>query len=159
MKVDRERRDRWMWVRNVVLALGLVAVVATVGGCGDDDDDTTEPTATSPGDAVSADEEALAEASDDLVDSCATRDRDRLRDLLADGVRDRIRDQDQLVAEDVEDVAVVSRDIAIDGDTATITVTLAVTIDGETTEVDRVWAYERIDGVWVLSDVPDCLFR
>lgn len=71
--------------------------------------------------------------------------------------KNRVQDRDPLFSP-VDELDVANREITIDGDTATVTVTLDVTIDGETSQVDRVWTYERVDGTWVLLEVPDCIF-
>lgn len=144
--------------RLLVVLATLLTLAMVASACSDDDDttDATEQTADNGADSA-ADEVALSDSADELVAACGAQDRDRLRDLGGAGVRDRIRDRDPLFSA-VDELTTVDRRIDIDGDTATVTVTLDVTIDGATSEVDRVWTYERVDGEWVLSDVPDCLF-
>lgn len=144
--------------RLLVVPATLLTLAMVASACSDDDDttDATEQTADNGADSA-ADEVALSDSADELVAACGAQDRDRLRDLGGAGVRDRIRDRDPLFSA-VDELTTVDRRIDIDGDTATVTVTLDVTIDGATSEVDRVWTYERVDGEWVLSDVPDCLF-
>lgn len=166
---------RLLWLPAVLFTLALLA--AACGG--DDTADTTTSTETTASDATTStdssddssdddsddsgsdessdDEAALEAAADELVVVCADQDRDRLRDLSGDGTKDRVRDRDPLFSV-VDDLSVVDRVVSIDGDTATVTVTLEVTIDGEATQVDRVWTYGKVDGTWVLADVPDCLF-
>lgn len=117
------------------------------------DDDDSSSTSVDDDDDVTA----LEVAADELAVVCADQDRDRLRDLSGDGTKNRVRDRDPLFSS-VDDLVVVDREVDVDGDTATVTVTLDVTIDGETSQVKRVWTYEKVDNVWVLSDVPDCLF-
>ena len=151
----------------LVLAIALALVVSA---CGDDDDsaanDDTEQTADDPTDdgstdtdtgAAEEDETAISEAVDDIAVACGAQDRARLRDMSGAGIRDRIRDREPLFTA-VDELTVVEREIDIDGDTATVTVTLDITIDGDTNQVERIWTYERVDGVWLLSEVPDCLF-
>lgn len=152
----------------------LVSLALMAAACGDDDDtgsaDTSEQSDDNGDDATTdddpadsgdetdpGDEAALETVSDEVVMACGDQDRDRLRDMSGDGIRDRIRDRDPLFSA-VDELTVTDRVISIDGDAATVTVTLDVTIGGETTEVERVWSYENVDGIWVLSDVPDCLF-
>ena len=155
---------RLLFVLTALLALTLVA-----SACGDDDNETASTDATekpvdastdngADGTETATGETALSDAADELAVACGGQDRDRLRDLSGAGIRDRIRDRDSLFSA-VDDLTVADRQIDIDGDSATVTVTLDVTIDGETSQVDRVWTYERVDGEWFLSDVPDCLFQ
>ena len=150
---------------SIVLA-SLLALTMVVSACGDDDTAVTDATEQTVDDSTddgtdgtetATDEAALSDAADELAVACGAQDRDRLRDLSGTGARDRIRDRDPLFSA-VDDLTVVDRQIDIDGDTATVTVTLDVGIDGETSRVERVWTYERVDGNWFLSDVPDCLF-
>lgn len=155
----------------LIAALGVVVLVPLA--CGDDDDDTattgspavTEPVTSAPDTgapdtgAPGDDEAALEAATAELLDVCLTRDRVRLRDLSGDGIQDRLRDQDmdRIFGAAVDEITVVERVIEIDGDVATVTVTLEVTVDGVTSELERVWVFERVDGVWVLAEPPDCL--
>lgn len=138
----------------VLLAAGLMACGETT-----DTDDTSTPVdeTVSP---VAADAEVL-EALDDVIAACSDRDRDRLRDTLDPDLGDQVRDRDRdrLFADDDVTFDLVSRTVEVDGDTATVTAVFDVTDDGETTQVERVWVFERTDdGTWVLTDVPDCLF-
>ncbi len=156
-------------LRRLFPALALaIALALVVSACGDDDDsavtEDAEETADDPSDdgptdtAMTEDDEAaLSEAVDDIAVACGAQNRDRLRDLGGAGIRDRIRDRDPLFTA-VDELTVVERVIDIDGDTATVTVTLDITVDGDNSQVERVWTYERVDGAWLLSDVPDCLF-
>ena len=138
--------------RQLVAALAVVLVTSLgVTACGSDDATTSVP--------LNADDEAaLIVASDELVAVCAEGDHARLADLSGPGIQGRTRDQDNVFNGAVESVVVVDRIVAVDGDTATVAVTLDVTIGGESSEVERIWAYERVDDAWVLSSVPDCLF-
>ncbi len=109
-------------------------------------------------DSATVDETALLNAVDELVAACNDRDHGRLQDLAGVGTQDRIRGQDNMFNDDVENVTVLDREVSIDGDSGVVKVMLEVTIDGETSEAERVWEYEKVDGVWVLSAVPDCTF-
>lgn len=141
------RRPPTLLVAAVGLLVGLAACDTT-----DPDSDTATPAA------ATADEDAVLDTVDDVVIACQDQDRDRLRNALAEDAQDRIRDRDRLFAEDAT-IEVISRTVEVDGDTATVTVVLEVTRDGEATEVERVWVLERTDdGTWLLTDVPDCLF-
>lgn len=132
---------RLLWLPAVLFTLALLA--AACGG--DDTADTTTSTETTASDATTStdssddssdddsddsgsdessdDEAALEAAADELVVVCADQDRDRLRDLSGDGTKDRVRDRDPLFSV-VDDLSVVDRVVSIDGDTATVTVTL-----------------------------------
>lgn len=136
------------WRHRFFALLALVLVLAlAASACGDDKQSDT-----------AGDDAALVAATDDLVATCKDRDHARLRDLSGAGIQDRIRDQDNVFNDDVDDVVILDRQVTIDGDTATVTVTLEVAINGETREIERVWEYQRVDDTWVLSAVPDCIF-
>ncbi len=155
------------WRQRVMVAVAVGAAVLLGSTCGDDGSDTastsgsvavTVASVAGVASTVTTGEEAAVSAAvDDLAVACGAQDRDRLRDLSGDGVRDRVRDQDQLFTE-VEELTVIDREISITGDTATVTAMVEVTVDGDTSQVERVWTFERVDGVWLLSEVPDCLF-
>ena len=146
---------------RLLAAVAVAAVLALIAAaCGDSDDDAASTTAetSEPSSDTADDEEALASAVDELVAVCEDQDHARLRDLIGPGAQDRIRDQDNVFNEDVENITVLDREVSIDGDSATVTVTLEITLDGETSEAERVWEFEKVDDVWVLSAVPDCTF-
>ncbi len=136
-------RRRFRLLATLAIA---VATVLTATACGD------------PGSGTAEDVAALTSAVDELVVVCDDGDHARMADLTGKGIPDRDRDQDNVFNPDVENVSVLDRDISIDGDSATVTVTLEVAIDGDTGEVERVWDFEKVDDAWVLSSVPDCLF-
>ena len=150
-----------------MLLLGLLLV-----GCGTDTTEADDPSAASEtadedvadgsGDETDqADEADVVAAAEDVLAACQDRDLDRLRDRMGDG-GDQLRDQDRdrLWADDDAEFELLSTSVESDGDTATVTAVVEVTVDGETTEVERVWVFERDeDGEWVLTEVPDCLSR
>ncbi|RIK35164.1 MAG: hypothetical protein DCC58_20790 [Chloroflexi bacterium] len=165
-----------MTALGVILLIGSLALAA----CGGDDDNgataTTvgqtqvAPTATTveqsvPTDATEADTGAVEEAVDAVVLVLQQRDRDRLRDLTGDQLRQRVRDQEldqlQTCIPEGATVEVLGRQVTIDGDTATVTVTLQLTsADGKTSTSERVWTFERqADGSWMLAELPDCPFQ
>lgn len=145
----------------------LAALALTLSACGTDtattDDAAATPSVAGATTERSDDEAAIAAALDDITMACQDADRDRLRDHVADELHEplRDRDRDQLFHTDTDaTITLLSRTIEVDGDTATVTTVHEVTIDGETTEVERTWEFERTDdGTWVLTELPDCPFR
>ena len=55
-------------------------------------------------------------------------------------------------------VSSVTRDVQVDGNTRTVTVTFHLTLaDGTTSDVQRVHVYTlQADGTWALTSAPDC---
>ena len=157
MRSTRHLRRTGLRLLAAVAVAAALALIAAA--CGDSDDAASTTAETSePSSDTADDEEALASAVDELVAVCEDQDHARLRDLSGPGVQDRIRDQDNVFNEDLENITVLDREVSIDGDSATVTVTLEITLDGETSEAERVWEFEKVDDVWVLSAVPDCTF-
>lgn len=162
-------------LRIFAIAAALTAVALMAGAaCGDDDDDTTTdtPAATSPAEAsptatasaTGDDAAAVGEAADEVLSAIRDQDRDRIHDLTGDQLRQRIQDQDfdQLATclPDGASIEMLSRTVETDGDSATVTVTLQVTDDSGTSQVERVWEFERQDdGTWALTELPDCPFQ
>jgi ketosteroid isomerase-like protein len=128
---------------------------------------TAAPTVTSPsGTAQPTDDTAAVNAAvDDVLVAIRQHDRDRLHDLSGDRLRDRTHDADREhvvnCLPEGASVQIVSRDVTITGDTATVTVTFEVTTaDGATQTVERVWTFARQpDGTWRLAELPECPFQ
>ena len=128
---------------------------------------TAAPTVTRPsGTAQPTDDSAAVSAAvDEVLVAIQERDRDRLHDLSGDQLRDRTRDADRdhvvNCLPEGASVQIVSRDVTITGDTATVTVTFEVTTaDGATQTVERVWTFARQpDGTWRLAEMPECPFQ
>jgi hypothetical protein len=157
-------------LRIALSGIVLIAFVAfAFSACGDDDDDVAgSPTATqvetgSQTASATDAEEQVSEAVDDVFVAIRDTQRDRLRDLTGEGLRDRARDQDfdrlmECVPDDAE-IELISREVQVSGDTATVIVTFEITQDGEASEVERIWEFERADdGTWLLTEFPECPF-
>lgn len=156
------------------VAILVMAMAVGVGGCSQENSvaraspEAAASTSTAPGasaEPLATDklDQALDDAIDEVVLSLRNQDRDRLRDGTGDRLRDRIqdRDLDRLMAcmPERADIDIVAREVAIDGDLATVTITFAITVDGESSEVERTWIFEQAaDGAWVLAELPTCPF-
>ena len=162
-----------------VFAMALILTLVFVA-CGDDDDDAAEATATpvaataSPTESGSSageptasadDQAAVEETADEFLLAMQDRDRDRMHDFSGDRLKERSQDQDfehlAMCMPEGASMQVVDRTVDIDDATATVTQALELTAaDGTTTEVERVWTFERADdGTWELSEMPECPFQ
>jgi len=124
--------------------------------------------------ASSSDQTALVTVSDAFVQNLRdqshdrlqdlTGDQQRLRDLTSDQLQQQLTDQDlQRLTTCVPDgatVSVINRTVSVNGDTATVTVTLEMTAaDGTKSTVDRVLQFvQQSDGTWKLNALPECPF-
>ncbi len=120
---------------------------------------TTAPTGTTP---TTTDTAAIQAAALRMVDAIRQHDRDQLHDMTGEHLREHLRDQDMdHLASCVPEgtgVRVVDQQVEINGDTATVRVTLELTAaDGAKTTVERTLAFAKdADGVWRLSEMPEC---
>lgn len=177
-----EKEEVKMSMKKIALAFIAAAIIIplalTAAACDGDEEGTSarspeaeaaegtvEPGETLAADVAAAEDTAAVEvAVDDVFLVIQQRDQDRLRDFTGDKLQDRIQDQDlQQVATCIPDgttVDLVSREVVVSGDTATATATFKITQDGETTDVQKVWEFQRQDdGTWALSALPECPFQ
>jgi hypothetical protein len=155
------------------VALALLALPLTLGlvACGGDDDsdetgssDTTETTEESSsttgaedaaGGDASADEEAAGAAVATVFDSSVPYD-DKL--ALVEGGEAHRADHEAYVgaADAVGGITVEPTDVAVDGDTATIT--YRVLFGGNEAYADLTMDVSRVDGEWVVPTTTFCDF-
>lgn len=128
---------------------------------------TTPPAATSQAGStpVASDTAAIEATTLQIFDAIRQHDRDRLHDITGDHLRENLREQDMdhlasCIPEGTT-ISVVDQKVEVAGDTATVTITLELTTaDGTKTTVDRTWSFEKdADGVWRLSELPECPLR
>lgn len=113
----------------------------------------------------SAEQEALARLSDEVLQAMRHHDRDHMRTLMGAQMRQHMHDRDmhrlQTCLPAGASVTVVDRTVDIGDDTATVTMTIELTAaDGTKSTVTRVMEFARQpDGTWALSSVPACPFQ
>jgi hypothetical protein len=146
--------------RLTLICFALLAVPLVLVACNDDDDDDagdTTATATTPAgtpadgtdDLPAAERDQIHQSIEEYLQAAHDQDRDRLREHVADGVPDADLDRamDQLREHQYELIDI--EDIAVDGDTARVTIRLRDK-DGE--EVTRTLDFERDQDQWRIRD-------
>lgn len=158
--------------RRLTLAVLALPLLLGLAACGGDDDDSEdaggseaaeESTTTTAADeaaeggddAASADEEAVGEAVTTVFDSSVPYD-DKL--ALVEGGEAHRADHDGYVAaaDAVGGITVEPTDVAVDGDTATVT--YRVLFGGNEAYADLTMDVSRVDGEWVVPTTTFCDF-
>ena len=143
------------------VSCGLFAGLATVSllACGGGADELRTPTtaATLPRPSPSA-TPAAGEPSvtvENAVSACREKDADMLRSLIT--VQATEAEVQALFARGSDVLLKRRSDAAVDGESATVDVSLEIHRDGDVETVERTWTLARgADGNWRLAALPDC---
>lgn len=159
-----------MKTRRRALAATIAVLALSYGtlACGDDDatstSDTTETTSAAATDETPStdrdrdrDRDRIQDATMAIAAACQG-DQDRLRDQVSDQLRDQLQDRlrdESCLLEDAEDVAVTDEDIEIDGDRATVRVTVRHRNQGEDQGPQQLtWRFRwTAEDGWLLDDL------